>query len=66
MAHVDLNFLSLTATFTILLVSKLFADFKKALFYLALNAWLQLFFHIVEFQILALEVLKWVTFLFCI
>jgi len=59
MAHIHLYFLTLDLR----LVAKLLANLKEALLDLTLHSWLELLLHVVQFQILAFEVLERVALL---
>ena len=61
MAHVHLHFLASRLSF-----AELLSDLEKAFFYFLLHAWFELLLHVVEFEVLAFEVLEWVAFLLSI
>ena len=63
MAHVNLDLLVLIATFTL---SKFLSDLKETFLDFTLDAWLQLLLHVVELEVLALEVLQRIAFLFAV
>ena len=63
MAHVNLDLLVLIATFTL---SKFLSNLKETFLNFSLDTWLQLLLHVVELEVLSLEVLQRVAFLFAI
>ena len=63
MAHVNLDLLVLIATFTL---SKFLSNLKETFLYFSLDTWLQLLLHVVELEVLSLEVLQRIAFLFAI
>ena len=63
MAHVNLDLLVLIATFTL---SKFLSNLKETFLNFTLDTWLQLLLHVVELEVLSLEVLQRVAFLFAV